>query len=254
MKAQERVKVNATKTSFEILEALKDLDGAGVSETAAYLDMPKTTVFDHLETIEELGFVVKADGEYRVGARFLDLAGYARQRMDVFQVAKPEVKKLADQTGEHANLMIEEHGRGIFLYTAKGDQAVHLDTYAGHHVHLQTTALGKAILAHLPRNRVEDILDEHGMPKITDNTICDRDELFDQLERIRERGYATDLAERIEGMRCVAAPIVPQDQAVVGAISVSGPQNRMKNERFREEIPDKVLRSANVIEVNLTYS
>lgn len=254
MEHQHGIRVKAVKNSFEIIEGLKDLDGAGVSETADYLGIPKTTAYDHLETLEELGFVVKDDGVYRVGARFLDLAGYARQQMKVFQVAKPEVQRLASQTGEHANLMVEEHGKGIFLYKSKGDNAVQLDTYAGHRVHLQTTALGKAILAYLPRDRIEAILDEHGMPQITQNTICSRQELIEELEATRDRGYATDHAERVEGMRCVAAPIRGEDQRVVGAISVSGPRNRMQGDRFREELPQKVLRAANVIEVNLTYS
>jgi len=106
----------------------------------------------------------------------------------------------------------------------------------------------------MPRERIEGILDEHGMPRITENTICDRAELSEEFEEIRDRGYATDHAERVEGMRCVAAPIQGQDGEAVAAISVSGPRNRLQGDRFREELPNKVLRAANVIEVNLTYS
>jgi DNA-binding IclR family transcriptional regulator len=253
--AHERgVRVGALELNFEIIEALRDLEAAGVSEIAEHIEIPKTTAYDHLESLTELGYVVKENGEYRVGTKFLELAGYARRQMKVFQVAKPEVQKLARQTSEHANLMVEEHGNGIFLYKSKGENAVQLDTYAGHRVHLQTTALGKAILAYMPRERIEGILDEHGMPRITENTICDRAELSEEFEEIRDRGYATDHAERVEGMRCVAAPIQGQDGEAVAAISVSGPRNRLQGDRFREELPNKVLRAANVIEVNLTYS
>jgi len=253
MQEQTDIPVKATRVSFEVVEALRTLDGAGVSEIASHLGLPKSTVHDHLRTLEELALVVNEDGAYRVGARFLEFGGYARKRMKVFEVAKPEIKKLAEQTGEHSNLMIEEHGMGIFLYKAEGDNAVKLDTYNGYRVHLQTTALGKAMLAHMPEERVHEILDRHGLPQITERTVTDREKLFEEFEEIREQGYANDFEERVRGMRCVAAPIL-QDGTVLGAISVSGPKSRMQGERFDEEIPRQVLRIANVIEVNMTHA
>jgi IclR family acetate operon transcriptional repressor len=247
------VPVKATRVSFDVVEILQELDGAGVTEVADRLDLPRSTVHDHLRTLEELALVVNENGTYRVGTRFLEFGGYVRDRMKVFEVAKPELKKLAEETGEHANLKIEEHGRGVFLYKTEGENAVKLDTYNGYRVHLQTTALGKAIMAHMPHERVVEILDRHGMPAVTDRTVTDRETLFEQLEEIRERGYALDVEERVRGMRCVAAPLL-NDGEVLGAISVSGPKNRMQGERFEEEIPNQVLRTANVIEVNMTYA
>jgi DNA-binding IclR family transcriptional regulator len=248
------VRVGATKTAFDIIQALKELDGAGVSEVARHLDKPKTTVFDHLKTLEELNYVTATDEGYRIGARFLDLGGYARDQMKIFQVGQPQVDELAAKTDEHANLMIEEHGLGVFLYTAEGENTVKLDTYSGRQVLLHTTALGKSILAHTPRDRVEEILDRYGMPTVTDWTITDRDTLFEELAEIRERGYATDKEERVKGMWCVAAPIMNADGTVAGAVSVSAPKNQVQGERFTEELPNVVQGTANIIEVNLTYT
>lgn len=247
------VPVKATRVSFDVVEALQELDGAGVTEVSDHLGLPRSTVHDHLRTLRELELVVNENGTYYTGTRFLEFGGYARQRMKVFEVAKPELQKLAEKTGEHANLMIEEHGRGVFLYKTEGENAVKLDTYNGYRVHLQTTALGKAIMAHMPHEEVVEILDRHGMPAITDRTITDREVLFEQLEEIHERGYAKDIEERVEGMRCVAAPILGDD-TVLGAISVSGPKNRVEGVRFEEEIPSEVRSTANVIEVNMTYA
>lgn len=256
MNTNQAYSVKATKRTFEILEALRDLDGGGVSELATHLDMPKTTVFEHLETLHELDYIVKVDGGngYRIGTGFLDLGGYARKQMKIYDVAKPEIQTLAEQTGEHTNLMVEEHGRGTFLYKAEGENAVQLDTYDGHRVLLQTTALGKAILAHYSESRVEEILDRYGLPEITENSITEKDELFEELAEIRQQGYATDREERVKGMWCVAAPITSGDGHVHGAVSVSGPKSRMRGERFNEELPNAVTRIANVIEVNLSYS
>jgi hypothetical protein len=98
--------------------------------------------------------------------------------MKIYQVAKPEVDELASGTGEHANLMIEEHGRGVFLYKAQGDDAVQLDTHAGMRVPLHTTALGKAILAHSPSETVDAIVERHGLQQVTDQTITTREALM----------------------------------------------------------------------------
>lgn len=253
MSQPETVPIRALRTSFRVLEALKALDGAGPSEVAHRLDMANSTVHDHLRTLERIGYVTFDGDVYEIGPRFLDLGGYARSRKKLFRIAEPEVQRLAAEVGHHANLMIEDGGMGVFLYIAKGENAVHLDTYEGMRVHLQTTALGKAILAHLPTERVDAILDRHGYPSVTGNTLTDREALFEDLEAIRERGYAVDDEERINGIRCVSAPIRGED-GVLGAVSVSGPTSRMRGERFERGVPDAVSSVANIIEVNVNYS
>lgn len=245
--------IKSTKTSFRVVDALKSLGEAGVSELSATIDLPVSTVHDHLKTLVEQGYVVKEGDRYRLGVKFLTLGGHARDRMQIYNVGKPEVEKLAHDTGEHANLMIEEHGKGVFLYIATGADALTLDTYEGMRTYLHATALGKAILAHLPDERYEWILDHHGLPRLTAQTITSRDALEDELRQIRERGYATDDGERIEGVRCVAAPVVGNDGTVLGAVSVSAPKGRLRNDEFSDELPRRVQRVANVIEVNTIH-
>jgi DNA-binding IclR family transcriptional regulator len=121
-------------------------------------------------------------------------------------------------------------------------------------VGLHCTSLGKAILAYLPEERVDEIVDRWGLPARTADTITTREELDAELERIRERGYAQDNGERLSGLRCVAAPITDTDGVAIGAVSVAGPTSRMKGERFESEIPERVQSVANVTEINLTYS
>jgi DNA-binding IclR family transcriptional regulator len=250
----ERVPVKAAKVSLEVVETLRELNGAGVSEVASRLNKPTSTVHDHLRTLEREEYLVKEGSEYHVSTRFLQLGDRARSRRKVFTIARPEIDDLAEKTGEHANLMIEEHGLGVFLYKARGPDAVQLDTHAGMRVPLQTTSLGKAIMAFRSKSEVESILDRHGLPKVTEHTITDRTELFDALDQVRERGYASDDEERVKGMRCIAAPITDEEGRAIAAVSVSGPKSRMQGERFTDEVPEQILRSANVIEVNLTYS
>lgn len=246
--------IGALGTSLEVLEALKERGGAGVTELSNELDLPKSTVYSHLRTLHEHGYAVKQDDRYCLSLRFLDLGEHTRDRMRIYEVARPEVDALAEETGELANLLVEEHGQGVYLYRAKGAQAVSLDTHAGMRVGLHCTSLGKAILAFLPEERVDAIVNRWGLPALTAETVSTREELDEKLARIRECGYAQDNGERLSGLRCVAAPITDSDGVAIGAISVAGPTSRMKGERFESELPERVMSAANVTELNLTYS
>lgn len=248
------VSVQSVGTALSIVEALKELGDGGVTELASALDLPKSTVHNHLVTLERSEFLVKEGESYRLACRFLELGAVARDQKPIYRIAKPEVRKLAKETGELSGLITEEHGRGVFLCRAKGNQAVHVDTYQGKRIYLHTAALGKAVLAHLPDERVDEIIDRHGLPEMTSRTITDRDELMAELETIRERGIAFDDEERLRGLRSVAAPIRSENDTLLGAISVAGPTSRMQPERFEETIPDLIRNAVNVIELNVTYS
>jgi DNA-binding IclR family transcriptional regulator len=148
--------------------------------------------------------------------------------------------------------MIEEHGLGLHLYLSEGENALRFDAHTGRRFTLHNNALGKAILSEYPRERVEDILDEHGLERKTERTITDRAAFFEELDAIRDRGYARDNEERIEGLRCVAAPITV-DGSVLGSVSVSGPASRIKGERFDETLPETVVRTTDVLAINIQY-
>jgi len=253
MNSRDNTSVAATETSFEIIEALIELDGAGATEITEYVDSTKSTVYNHLQTLLNRGYVVRENGAYDVGLKFLRVGEYARSSHEISQVGPDEVDKLAEKTNEMANLVVEEHGQGVFIYRAKGSDAVHMDTHTGKRLPLHTTAFGKAILAHLPEERVDNIIETHGLEKHTERTITDRETLLEQLDTIRKRGYALDREERLNGLRCVASPIINDSEKAISAVSVSGPKDRLRDERFEEELPKHVQASANVIEVNMTF-
>ncbi|WP_458210644.1 IclR family transcriptional regulator [Haladaptatus sp. NG-SE-30] len=248
----DRMPVKTPITVFKIVEALLEMNGARFTDLVDYMEMPQSTLHDHLRSLESIGAVVKNDKEYRVGTRFLEIGARARHQHPLFEAGHSQVEKLAIQTGEHASLSIEERGRGILLYVAKGENAVNLQAYPGRRTPLHTNAAGKVMLAHFPEERVDEIIDRHGLSAYASKTITDRATLKNELEQIRERGYATDTSELVDGVRAISAPIIQQQQ-VIGTISVGGPANRMRGERFEETIPDSLLSASNIIELDLTY-
>jgi len=246
--------VGATEKTLRILDVLKELNGAGVTELAQELDISKGTVHNHLATLENHEYVVNENGTYKLGLRFLELGEYTRRETHLLEIAKPKIDQLSEQTGEIANLMIEQHGRGIYLYIARGKKAVNLDTTVGTRQYLHTSALGKSILSKMPEEKLEKVLRRHGLLAETPNTVTTRDALETELNEIRERGVAFDGEERAEGIRCVAAPITDNEVNLLGSVSVSGPSTRMKDDRFRSEIPEAVQNIATVIGIDASYS
>jgi DNA-binding IclR family transcriptional regulator len=246
--------VRATKTVFEIVQTLQELDGAGITELATELDKSKGSVHNHLSTLYELGYVTKEGSTYSVGIRFLEHGIYARQRQPLYEGGKPEVDALAEETGEMVNLLVEEHGKGIYLHRATGEKAVNVDAQIGTRVHLHNTALGKAILAHLPKSRVEAILDRHGMPRTTERTIDDREMLLERLDVVRERGIALDEEERLPGLQCLAVPVLDETGTPEGALSISAPTRRMAENPLDSEYPNLLKDAANIIKLNITYA
>jgi DNA-binding IclR family transcriptional regulator len=247
--------VGATETSFAIIERISETGGAGVSELATALGLSKSNVHKHLVTLGELGYVVKdEDHTYHTGLRFLGLGDRARERTSFYQIAKDETDSLIDTVEERAQVMVEEDGRGIYIYQAKTDQAVRTDSHIGSVVRLHATAVGKSYLAFLDEERRADLLDAIDFAAITDETITDRSALEAELDAVREQGVAFNDEERIAGMRAVGAPILTDEGRVIGAISVSGPTTRIHGDWYRTEIPDLVQRSARVIGLKATYS
>lgn len=246
--------IQAIDRAFDIVEALNELEGAGVTELARHVGLPKSTVYNHLATLERSGYVVRRDGTYRTGLKFLEAGELARDQHELYTIGRPEVDKLAEKTGEIAGLMTEEHGDGVFIYRSRGSEAALIDTHVGDRVPLHCTALGKAILAFLPERRRASIVDDGELASFTPATVTDPAALADELEDVRARKIAFDDEERLNGLRSVAAPILDGSESVIGAISIAGPTHRLRGDHFRVELPELALGVANVIELNIQHS
>jgi len=245
--------IGSVSRVFQIIEALNTQEWTGVSELANDLNFPKSTVYSYLNTLEEEGYVRAKNGKYQLSLRFLEFGERTRREKKVFKYAKSELDDLAEETGELVNLAVEEVYEGVYLYLTRGFNAITADTYPGVRVPLYCTALGKVLLAHMEKDRREHYIEKTDFQPQTAYTITGSDELREDLQQIRQQGYALDREERSKDIRCVAAPLVVNDE-LKGAISVTAPVARMQGERFTNELPQIILNTANVIQINITYS
>lgn len=245
--------VKATQTSLQVVSAIEELgEEATITEIANHLQLAKSTAYKHLVTLEEYGIVVEHTNGYRIGSRCLELGGIAQRYDSIYEIAKPEVQKMSEATGELANLMFEEQGYGVYTYTARGDQAVNIENRLGKRVPLHTTALGKALLSSYSDERIVEVVNEYGLPAETEETITDQTALFDELSMIREEGFAYNRGERVDGLGCIATPIETGNRRNA-AISITMPISRLDPDQMEHEFREILNQAANVIELNLAH-
>jgi DNA-binding IclR family transcriptional regulator len=245
--------VKSDETLLTIIETVRERNGDTISALASDLDMAKSTIHSHLKTLEQHGFVYKEGGEYTIGYRFLDYGIWARNQMDLFQVAKPRLQELADETGYKVWCVIERQGKAVYLYGVEGESPIKTYAREGGTTELHYLAAGKAILAHLPEAKRESIIGVDTLPNKTSSTITDPDELRDELEAVRERGAAYNIGEALEGLNAVGAPITRVEEGVHGAISLSGPANHLTTQELQDKYVERVLKKRNEIEINMRH-
>ncbi|MGQ4555336.1 IclR family transcriptional regulator domain-containing protein [Halobellus sp. GM3] len=238
---------------LQIIEVIEEEQSATLTEVADRMGIARSTVHDHLTTLVELEYLIKNDGVYRLGLKFARLGTNATATVPLSDTITPYLERLAAETGETVWFLVEERGKAIYLGHAEGEQGIKTEHFIGGRSPLHCHAGGKAILARLSEDRVTDIIETHGLPEITEHTITSRDALLEELERIREQGYAQNYSEQIEATRSVSAAIVVDDE-VLGAISVGGPAHRLRGERFEDELPNQVMSTVNEIRLNHLYS
>lgn len=243
--------VKATATSTYILEALIELDGATGTAVAEEVGLSKSSVHNHLETLTHLGFVVKEDRKYRASLRFLQIGAYVRQQFPLFRTGTTEVKRLVRASGLVAGLAILERDQCICIHNSVGQKVDKSPIDEGETVPLHCTAPGKAVLAELPREDAEALLDGRALDSFTEQTITDRSELIEEIETIQSRELAVDREEWETGLRGIAAGINGRNDELLGALYVMSPADSMLGKRFQQDIPGLVISSANQINKNL---
>jgi DNA-binding IclR family transcriptional regulator len=246
--------VRTTETSLAVVEALSRLDEARVEEITEEVDVAASTVHRHLQTLRAHGYVVKESDFYRLGLQFLTVGGYVRDRRPEYDLAKETCESLAEETDERAQFEVEERGERVFLHTAVGDRAVRANGTIGRRGPLHCSAAGKAMLASFPDDYVAEIIERRGLEAVTENTVTDRDALFDELETVREEGIAFNREESTMGLHAVASVVRMPSGETLGALSVSGPAHRMEGAAFTETLPNTVRGAAQELELNIEYS
>lgn len=222
--------VTSVSRALRILSAFDDEQPElGVTEVAQKLGFVKSTSFRLLQALEHEGFLRRVSGsKYALGWKIFELGARIQATGGLGTTIREELGRLVALTHETANFAILDRGEVLHLYKFESSRNLRLPSTVGRRAPAHSTGLGKALLASLPPMTVSEIIEERGLAGFTSHTITDRTALLQELERIRERGYAVDKEEFEEGLICIAAPI-KNSASVSAAVSISGPASRLQN-------------------------
>jgi IclR family acetate operon transcriptional repressor len=211
-------------------------NGCGISELSHELEMAKSTTFNILMSLAELGYIYRTDvdNKFHLSLKLFSLGSAVVERMDLRKVAASILQDLVDATGETANLGTIQGDEAVYIDCLSGPHPVTVNTWPGKRLALHTTALGKALLAWLPQEEAKSILSTSDIHAFPTDLAASMDRLFAELADVRSQQYAVDNEEDAPGMRCVGAPIFDHSGRVVAAISLTAPVQRMPLENIPE--------------------
>jgi DNA-binding IclR family transcriptional regulator len=248
----ERYVVKPLVGALHILDTLR-FAGSPVplSDIAKAADLSKTTCFRYLKTMDMLGYVAQhSNAGYTLGPAAYSLSADDTKEVAIRSVADAELRALARRFNETVNLgtakgkhihylaIIEPAKRPLRLRAESGDADL-----------FHSTALGKAILAYLPRD-LADLHLKRDLRRLTERTITTRRELDLSLAMVRQFGYAIDREENELGCVCFASPIINSDGRPIAAISMSVPTPRL-TPQLDLDIPEAVKASAGKISLDI---
>ncbi len=225
-------------TAGQVVEAF------GLSRSATYRLLDRLRLGGYLQDSV-------TPGSYRLGPRMVMIGLAALNQMDLMHVAPPLLRPLALAAGETVNLAVPQGDEVVYVYQQDGPGAVKVTAHLGTRRPMNCSSLGKAILAFLPGDELDEKLAVMHYARLTPRSLVTAEALRPELEATRARGYAIDDVEVEPGVSCVGAPVLDFRGRPVAAISVAGPAERMPGKRAA--VVPALLETAAIISNRLGY-
>ncbi|MFZ5916490.1 MAG: IclR family transcriptional regulator [Chloroflexota bacterium] len=224
-----------------------------IAELNEKLDIHKSTLVRLLQCMADEGFIEQnpETGKYRLGIKTFEIGSlfHRTRMMNIEVIARPFMQRLVDKFNLSANLAIREANEIIYVKAIEPQGSPMRVAYStGDRFGVHHTALGKAMIAFLPAEQLEEML-SHELPVLTPRTINTIEGLFEELTLVRSRGYAVDDEESLPGLRCIGAPVWDSER-VVAALSASGSTLLITQERI-DEIAQGVVEAARACSAQL---
>ncbi|PWJ85572.1 IclR family transcriptional regulator [Pseudaminobacter salicylatoxidans] len=235
-KQPDNASVQSLDRALRILAIVAEGNGLSLSEIAANSQLAASTAYRMLTTLESHGMVEfdKIEQLWSVGVETYRMGSAFLRRRKLFDRARIVMQDLMEKTGETANLGLAEEDCVVFVSQVETHQPIRAFFRPGTRTSFHASGIGKAILAHLPAERVATMVGRAKLESYTPKTLTDESALARDLSEIRSRGWSVDDEERHPGMRCVAAAIFNEFGEPVGGVSVSGPTVRVTPDRLAE--------------------
>jgi PcaR/PcaU/PobR family beta-ketoadipate pathway transcriptional regulator len=241
--------IQSVSRALSILELFSDKrPSASVSEVAELTGLNRATCYRFCQTLRQLGYLEEmGDRRFRPGLKAVSLAHSALSSRELPELALPYLRRLREEINETVNMGLLDDTEVVYVARVLSDHLISLRLYVGSRLPAYASSLGRAMLAFMPEDESEAILDRSELQPLTGHTIVDRKRLTAELRRIREQGYALNDQEVANGLRGVAAPVLTDSGRPLAAINISIPHPLKGPEEIEDDLAPKVMATAREI-------
>lgn len=227
----------------------------GVTNLSKQLKLPKNNIFRLLSTLCHQGYAEQNQitGNYRLGIKCFELGQAFWRRMGLVSQAHDLLDCLANECKETVYLSVIDKGEVIYIDMVETPHSVRIIPMVGKRAPLFCTSAGKIQVAYRSQEEIRKLLKENGLKKYTEKTIISESEMLQHLDMVRQQGYTIDNEEFEKDIKCLAAPIRDYTESVIAGICISGPIQRMPEERILNQLIPMIKKVAIDISHRLGY-
>ncbi len=219
---------------LDLLSLVADEPGLSLGDISRRTGLPLSTASRLAALLTEREFLRRDGVSQRLvpGLQLERMGLRALQRMTESGRFDEHVTRLAASFGESVSLGLVDLGHIVLVARRESEHALRMVARVGDIIAPHRSAMGKALLAFMPRDRRLELL-----ASVTPDPASLLAELEEELAAVRSAGYARDEGEFVIGLRCVAAPFFRAGGEAIGAISVAGPAARFTEEQAAAAVP-----------------
>lgn len=231
--------ITALQRGLRILHLFSESPrGLTAKQVAATSRLPVSTVHRFLANLVTAGFLNRdAEGTHCLGIACFSIGQAAAGQLDIRRLSLPYLRELNQQTRETIHLTVRHGLSAVYVEKLDSPEPLRIYSRIGASVPLYCTAVGKVLLAYMPRDEQDRVLPQLDLKRLTSNSVGNLQELKTELYRVRKNGFASDLEEHELHIRCVAAPIWDHTGSVHSSLSITAPAFRMPVTRLRQLAP-----------------
>lgn len=230
-------------------------DAVGISRLSKELGLSMGSVQRVTNTLHRLGYLRKdkISHGYTPGHKTLGMGLAITKDIDIKRVAHPYLEELSKAIGETVNLAIFDGNGIVYVDRIKTEQIININLHIGSRLPLHCTSMGKCILAYLPADELDELIDKMEMNAMTPTTITSRDALRENLDTVRKRGFSLNNQELEVGLRSVAAPVRDDSGTVIAAVNIAVPASRVTLDELMGVFAEKIVETTRLISESMGY-
>lgn len=247
--------IQSVDRALRILDLFDEFDNElKITDISARMNLHKSTVHSLLKTLQKHRYIEQNqdNGKYRLGMKLFERGNYVLHTLDIRTVAKNYLTELSVKTGNTIHLVILDGKEGVYIDKVEGPSATVLYSRIGRRVPIHSSAVGKALVAFMNEQELEQILRDYEYNAHTPNTITNEADFRKELEKVRAQGFSVDNEENEPGVACIAVPIRNHSNNVIAAMSMSQPATRLDQQEL-EKAKMMLMQAANEISLKLGY-